>query len=63
MIEFLGSVVQHSHNVRIIMFIVIVERIEEHSQTIPAVRRSEHISVIVSLRRGVPESLRRYTKS
>lgn len=57
MVKLLGAVVQHGHNVRIVVFVVVVERIEKHAQTVPAVRRTEYITVVVALRRGVPKSL------
>lgn len=57
MIELLGTVVQNGHDVRIVVLIIIVEWIEEHTQTVPAIRRTKNISVVVSLHRCKPESL------
>lgn len=57
MVELLGSVVKNSHDVGIIVLIVIVEWIEEHTQTVPAIRRTKDVSIIVSLSSCKPESL------
>ena len=35
------SVVQHRHDVRIVVLVVIVERIEEDAETVPLVRAAE----------------------
>lgn len=57
MIEFLGAIVQYGHNIRIVVLVVVVERIEEHTETVPAVRRSKDVAIVVALRRRVPKCL------
>lgn len=57
MIEWLGSVVDYSHNVGIVVLVVIVEGIEEDTQTIPLIRWTENISIVVSFLAGIPNGL------
>lgn len=59
MIEFFGAVIHNGHNVGIVVFVIVVERVEEETQTDPFVRRAENFAVISTLRLCVPESLER----
>lgn len=55
MIELLRTVVQHGRDVRVVVLVVVIERIEEDTQSDPAVRRAEHFAGVVALLGGVPE--------
>lgn len=57
MVEDLGSIVEHGHDVRVIVFVVVVERVEYHRQTVPPVRRPEDFSGVVSTLGCVPKCL------
>lgn len=37
MVVDLGAIIDHGHDVRIVAFVVIVKRIEEHTQAVPLV--------------------------
>lgn len=55
MIKLSGPIVQNSTNVRIIVFVIIIERIEEHPQSVPAVRRTKHITIVFTFLWCVPQ--------
>lgn len=57
MIEVFRAIIQYSHDVWIIVFVVIIERIEEDAKTIPFIRRSEYFTIVITLFRSVPKSL------
>lgn len=59
MIKCFSSVIDNSHNIRVIMFIVIVKRIKENSKASPLVRTAKNISIIITLVFSEPESLRK----
>lgn len=65
MIEDLRSIVDNRHNVRIVVLIVIVERIEENSQSCPHIRTAEDGAVVGAFRSCVPEcqAIRSYSAS
>lgn len=56
MVEFFRAVIQHCHNVGVVVFVVIIERVEEHSQPVPLVRGPKYVSIVVALLRGEPDS-------
>jgi hypothetical protein len=56
--ELFGTVVQHRHDVGVVVLAVVVERVEEQSQADPFVRRAEHLAVVSPLTLGVPEGLK-----
>lgn len=49
------SVVQHGHDVRVVVLVVVVEGVEEEAETDPLVRRTVHVAIVVAVLRGVPE--------
>jgi hypothetical protein len=53
--ELFGTVVQHRHDVGVVVLAVVVERVEEQPQADPFVRRAEHLAVVSPLTLGVPE--------
>lgn len=55
MIEFPCAIVKNSHDVRIVMFVVVIERIKENSQSIPAVWRTEYVTIVITFRWCVPQ--------
>ena len=55
--ELLGPVVQHSHDVRVVVFAVVVERVEEEPHPDPHVRRPENIPIIGPLALCEPKCL------
>ena len=61
MIENFRSVVNHGHDVRIVVFIVVIERIEEYSKADPLIRTTEHRSIVIARARYVPESLTNFS--
>lgn len=61
MIEVFGAIVQNGHDIGIVVLIVVVERVKEHSETIPTVWRSEHFTIVVALIARKPNSLKRNT--
>lgn len=62
-VKVLGAVVHDRHYVRIVVLIVVVERVEEQAQTHPAVRRSIHVTIIITSLGGIPECLQRTEES
>lgn len=54
-IELLCTVVQNGRYVRVVVLIVVIERIEENTQTNPAIRGTEHLAGVVTLLGRVPE--------
>lgn len=57
MIKLLCSIIQYSHNVGVIVFIVIIKWIEEHTKAIPAIRWSEDFAIVITLIACVPYRL------
>lgn len=57
MIEWLGSIVQYSHNIGIIVFVIIIEGIKEDSKTIPTVWWAENISIVIAFTACIPYGL------
>lgn len=57
MIKLFCSIIQYGHNVRIIVFIVVIKRIEEHTKAIPAIRWSEHLAIVITLIACIPYRL------
>lgn len=55
MIKDLCAVIDNRHDVRIIVLIVIVERVEKDSQTRPKIRATENGAIVESLVTRVPE--------
>ena len=51
----LGAVVDHRHDVRVVVLVVVVERVEEDAETVPAIRASED-RALEALGRREPES-------
>ena len=64
MIVGLRPVVQHGHDVGVVVLVVVVERVEEDTQTVPSVRASKNWS-LESLGGRKPESqtVRSYSAS
>lgn len=65
MVENLRSIINDCHNVRIIMLIVIVKRIEEHSQSCPHIRTAEDGAVVGTSLSCIPkrQTIRPYPSS
>lgn len=55
MIKNLCAVINDCHNVWIIVFIVIIERVEEYSQTCPQVRAAENGAIVGAFSSCVPK--------
>lgn len=55
MIEDLCAVIDNCHDVRIIVLIVIIERIEKDSQARPKIRTTKNGAIIQSFATRVPE--------
>ena len=49
----LGPVVHHGHDVGVVVFVVVVERVEENAQAIPHVGAAKH-GALVTFIDGVP---------
>lgn len=62
MVEIFGAIVQYGHDVRIVVLVVIIEWIEEYAESIPFVRRSKNVTIIITLLRGVPNCLKKLIK-
>lgn len=56
MIKRTRAVVQHGHDVGIVVLVVVVEGVEEEAEADPLIRRAINISVIIAMLSSVPES-------
>jgi len=59
-VVWLGSVVEHHRDVRIVVQSVVVERVKEHAQTVPVIGTAKHRAFICSPR-CVPHRLPRHS--
>lgn len=57
MIKNLVSIVDHRHDVGVVMFIVIVEGIEDDREPVPPVRGAEDFAGVITTLHRVPEGL------
>jgi len=55
MIEDLRAIIENRHDVWIVVFIVIIERVKEYSQARPHIRAAENGAIVESLVACVPE--------
>jgi len=55
MIEDLCAIIENRHDVRIVVFIVIIKRVKEYSQTRPHIRAAENGAIVESFVACVPE--------
>lgn len=62
MVKLSGSIVDDGHDVRVIVFVIIIKRVKEDSETNPFVRASEHLSIIISFVLSEPECLKEKLK-
>lgn len=59
MVVYPSSVVDNGHDIRVVVFIIVVERVEKDSETNPLVRTAKHLSFVISFVLGKPESLKK----
>lgn len=57
MIKILGAIIDHRHNIGVIVFVVIIEGIEDDTETVPAVGGTEHLASVLATLGCVPEGL------
>lgn len=57
MIKIFSSIINYSHYVGVVMFVVIIEWIKKQTQTHPSVWGSKYIAIIGSFALGEPKSL------
>lgn len=58
MIENLRAVVRYRHNVRIIVFVIVVKRVEKDTQSVPLVAATKYRAVEMTRTAGKPKRLR-----
>jgi len=63
MVKHPSTVIHDSHDVGVIVFVVIVKWIKDDAQTDPPVWAAKHLSIIRSFRLCVPECLQQRTSS
>lgn len=63
MVKVSGAVIEYGHDIGITVLVIIVERIEENTKTVPLVRRPEYVSVVVALFCCEPNGLNVYSEN